>query len=527
MFLEQLAEASESLPDLRVLLVLRDDFLSRLLSFADVFRNGLRDRYFLEPLRRRAAEQAITDPVRDTGRSFEPAAVDDLVRRLMTSRVDVGDSRIVQVEGEFVEPVLLQVVCQALWTALPAEVSTITWAHVRELADVDISLARFYSDAVREAAELGLVSERRIREWVQEKLLTQSGGTRGTVYMGANTTEGLPNEVVSRLEGKLLRAEFRAGARWLEITHDSLLGPIEQSNLDFFRAPATSDTSETLARQANYLLGNADQLFGEGQLQEALTACEEARRLFAQADDFWGEANTFEMMGNIYGSMPDLDARKRAVEAYEQSADSFDRVGEEYSMVQVLQAEGQILFEMEEYERAVRVYSRALNHIPRSEAAPLYAARGAALWYGDRLRQAADDFTTALEIDPDDARSLADRAHVLTEIGQSEQALSDLDRIISANADPLTVAYALSARGFALANLGRIEDAMRSFTQSLSTAPGNAWTYWRRARVRARLGQLDQARRDARTALQKDDPGLTPKLRSHVESWLREQPDLP
>ena len=527
-FLKQIAEASDSLPDLRVLLVLREDFLSRLLGFADVFRNGLKDRYFLEPLRRSAAELAITNPIRSTGRSFEPAAVEDLVRRLMTSRVDVGDARTVQVEGEFVEPVLLQVVCQTLWTALPAEVSTITLAHVRELADVDISLARFYSDAVREAADLGLVSERRIREWVQQKLLTHPGGTRGTVYVGANTTEGLPNEVVSQLEGKLLRAEFRAGARWLEITHDSLLGPIEQSNLDFFRTPTTSVTSETLVLQANYLLGNADQLYGVGQMQKALTACEEARRLFAQADNLWGEANTFLIAGNIYGSMADLDSRKRAVEAYEQSADLFDQVGEEYSIVQVLQAEGQILFDTEEYERAVRVYSRALDHVPRSEAAPLYAARGNALWYDNRLRQAADDFTTALEIDPDDVLSLAERAHVLTETGQSEQALGDLDHILgvlSANVDPLTVAYALSARGYALANLGRVEDAMQSFTQSLSKAPGNAWTYWRRARVLARLGQVRQARRDARAALQKQDPALTPKQRSQVENWLREQPD--
>jgi tetratricopeptide (TPR) repeat protein len=526
-FLKQIAEASDSLPDLRVLFILREDFLSRLLGFADLFANGLNDRYFLEPLRRSAAELAIANPIRNTGHSFERAAIDDLVRRLMTSRVDIGDSRIVQVEGEFVEPVLLQVVCQALWTALTAAVSTITLAHVRELADVDTSLARFYSDAVREAADLGLVTERRIRNWVQQKLLTHPGGTRGTVYMGANATEGLPNEVVSLLVGKLLRVEFRAGARWLEITHDSLLRPIEQSNLDFFRMATTAVTSEALARQANYLLGNADQLLGAGQLEEALAHCEKARRLFAQADNLLGEANTFATIGNIYGSMPDVDARKKAIEAYEQSADLFDQVSEEYSTVQVLQAEGQILFDIEEYERAVRVYSRALNHVPQSEATPLYAARGAALWYDDRLRQAADDFTTALEMDPDDVQSLADRAQVLTEIGQSEQALGDLDRIISTNVDSLTVAYALSARGYALANLGRVEDAMRSFTQSLSKAPGNAWTYWRRARVRARLGQVHRARRDARTALQKDDPGLTPKQRSQVENWLREQPDLP
>lgn len=253
-FLEQLAEASELHPDLRVLIVLREDFLSRMLNLADAFYSGLKDRYYLEPLRRQAAELSITSPVRNTNRSFEPAAVNELIRRLMTSRVDIGDSSVVEVEGEFVEPVLLQIVCQTLWKALPPEVSTISLSDVRTLADVNTSLASFYSDTVRQAADLGLVSEDRIREWVQENLLTHPGGTRAAVYAGAETTEGLPNEVVSVLEGKLLRAEFRAGARWLEITHDSLLGPIEQSNRDFFRSsflrvsdPTVTDDADRLA----------------------------------------------------------------------------------------------------------------------------------------------------------------------------------------------------------------------------------------------------------------------------------------
>ena len=42
--------------------------------------------------------------------------------------------------------------------------------------------------------------------------------------------------MVTFLEGKLLRAEFRAGARWLEIIHDSLLRPIERSNAEFLRS---------------------------------------------------------------------------------------------------------------------------------------------------------------------------------------------------------------------------------------------------------------------------------------------------
>jgi hypothetical protein len=245
-FLDQLTEASNSDPDLRVLIVMREDFMSRLLGFYDTLHRGLKNRYFLEPLRRPAAELAISRPLEGTGRSFGPGAIDDLVQRLMTSRVDIGGTSIIEVQGEFVEPVLLQVVCQTLWSVLPPGATIISRQDVIELADVDTSLARFYSDAVQKAAALGKVTEAQIREWFGENLLTHPGGTRAAVYVGAATTAGMPNEVVSLLEGTLLRGEFRAGARWLEITHDSLLRPIERSNADFFRATyAAADTALT------------------------------------------------------------------------------------------------------------------------------------------------------------------------------------------------------------------------------------------------------------------------------------------
>ena len=231
-FLEQLAEATDTHADLRVLVILREDFLPHMLDFANTLDGGLRDRYHLEALRRPAAELAITGPVQTTGRSFMPAAVDNLVSKLMANRVNLGNSRVTQVTGEFVQPVLLQVVCRTLWDALPPEASEISAADVSRLADVDQALARFYADAVKTAAARSGVAEPMIRTWFEQNLITV-GGTRGTMYVGEKTTGGLPNEAVSLLEGTLLQAEFRAGAKWLEITHDSLLAPIEQANREF------------------------------------------------------------------------------------------------------------------------------------------------------------------------------------------------------------------------------------------------------------------------------------------------------
>ena len=172
--MEQLDEASNLDSSLRVLIVIREDFLARLLSLADTLLDGLKDRYFLEGLRKSAAEIAVAGPLRDSGRFFEPNAIGELVRRLMTTRIEIGDQRTMEIEGEFVEPLLLQVVCQTLWSRLPPDTSAITLPNI---GDVDTSLARFYSDIVKEATESCHLPEGQIREWVEQKLITHPGAT--------------------------------------------------------------------------------------------------------------------------------------------------------------------------------------------------------------------------------------------------------------------------------------------------------------------------------------------------------------
>ena len=255
-FLEQMAKAIDLDPELRVLIIMREDFLARLLNFADPLFGGMKDRYFLEPLQRPSAELAITGPVTSAGKSFQYGAVENLVQRLMKTRVDVGEERFVEIEGEFVEPILLQVVCQRLWTLLPPDVASITMAHVNQFADVGSALGDFYSETVRQAAATGGVAEREVRSWVGENFITP-GGTRSTVYVGPKSAAGLPDEAVRVLEGRILRGEVRAGARWLEITHDSLLAPIEQSNAEFFRLrryidPMVAQLAAQLAKIINH-----------------------------------------------------------------------------------------------------------------------------------------------------------------------------------------------------------------------------------------------------------------------------------
>jgi len=233
--IRQLAEALERDPLLRIVLVMRREFVARLEAFAPLLPQALRTRFPLDELGPKAAQEAIEGPLARTDRKIEPEASQRLVEELRTVTVRGAGGEDIETVGPSVEPVQLQVACAKLWDDLPPDVHTITAAHIETYGDVDKALKRFYEDALNAAATKTGVSKDRLRLWVDRYLITP-GGTRGTVYRGPQSTgreeRAIPNAAVDVLEEKhLIRAEARAGGeRWYELTHDRFVGPIRESN---------------------------------------------------------------------------------------------------------------------------------------------------------------------------------------------------------------------------------------------------------------------------------------------------------
>ncbi|TEU20329.1 MAG: hypothetical protein E3J21_02530, partial [Anaerolineales bacterium] len=253
-FFTQVADALSEDPFLRVLFVLREDYLAQLDPYVALLPERLRTRFRLERLRRKAALAAVKGPLMDTERFFAPGVAEGLVEELLKIRVETRVGETVEVPGKFVEPVQLQVVCRSLWEELPLgtreitlvgakpaeiqafkeepspKVTEITLEHLRTFGDVDQALLGFYERALSSTVQQTKVKEEELREWFERDLITPVG-TRGTAYRGAESTGGVPNVAVDVLEGQhLIRAERRAGARWYELTHDRFIGPIQRSN---------------------------------------------------------------------------------------------------------------------------------------------------------------------------------------------------------------------------------------------------------------------------------------------------------
>jgi Tol biopolymer transport system component len=235
-FFHQVNEALEKDPLLRVVFSMREEFIARLDPYLPLLPDRLRTRYRLEGLRREAALAAVKGPLKDSGRSFEKGVAEQLVEDLLQIRAQDLSGETVEVAGELVEPVQLQVVCQSLWQSLPAEVEQITLDDLKEFGDVDHALADFYHRAVRSAAREAHFSQGKLRTWFERSLITPAG-TRSTVYRGRVRTGDIPNEAVDELARQhVIRGEWRAGARWYELTHDRFIGPILRSNREWWEA---------------------------------------------------------------------------------------------------------------------------------------------------------------------------------------------------------------------------------------------------------------------------------------------------
>jgi hypothetical protein len=236
-FFKQVAEALDKNPLLRIVFVIREDYLGELDPFAWILPEKLRPRFRLERLRKGAALSGIKGPLENIKFHFDEHQAEKIVEDLLKMRIETITGKIREVKGEFVEPIQLQVVCQRLWrerlsllnTSSP--LSNILSPHdIELLGDVDAALSDFYVNTIHEAAKQCRIHEGDLRRWFEEKLITSSG-TRAIVHRDNESTGGMPNQVVDILENMhIVRKEWRSGSPWFELTHDRLIQPIKNSN---------------------------------------------------------------------------------------------------------------------------------------------------------------------------------------------------------------------------------------------------------------------------------------------------------
>ncbi|MDQ2806841.1 MAG: hypothetical protein M3Z04_07980, partial [Chloroflexota bacterium] len=211
------------------LFALREDYLAGLDPYRNALPGGLATVFRLDLLGPLAARQAIQEPAHTAGVDCTDAAATRLVEDLRQVQVQRPDGTTAAQPGPWVEPVQLQVVCRSLWEGLAPNATVITEADLVGVGEVSTALATYYATQVA-AVATAAVSERRIRDWCEEQLITASG-IRGQVLRGKDSSGGLPDGAVQGLvAAHLVRAEERRGATWYELAHDRLINPVRVDN---------------------------------------------------------------------------------------------------------------------------------------------------------------------------------------------------------------------------------------------------------------------------------------------------------
>jgi tetratricopeptide (TPR) repeat protein len=162
---------------------------------------------------------------------------------------------------------------------------------------------------------------------------------------------------------------------------------------------------------------------------------------------------------------------------------------------------GNAYFAAGDYERALEEYSRALEMQPEDRV--LVANRGVALLRLGRHDEALQGLNRSLQLRPDDPDTLMNKGIVLRNLGHYDEALQAYDRALKLRPDhPDT----LNNKGVALAHLHRLEEALANYDGALLTLPEDPWVRSNRGVTLGLLGRDQEAIADFDRALEISPP---------------------
>jgi tetratricopeptide (TPR) repeat protein len=156
-----------------------------------------------------------------------------------------------------------------------------------------------------------------------------------------------------------------------------------------------------------------------------------------------------------------------------------------------------------DYERAIPALDRALDRDPDHRESLI--ARGDACIRLGRHACAIADLSKAIALQPDEPTAYLSRGEAHLRAGDTSAATRDLERAFALVPDPRD-AWDFNTRAWALALLGRFQQALPDAEQALRLLPNDPATLHTRGRIKEGLARRDEAIADYKLAL-RFDPG--------------------
>jgi tetratricopeptide (TPR) repeat protein len=489
-FIDELAEALDEHPQLRLLLAIREDSVPDLDPYLEDLGRGSAAWFAVPPLSPAAAVEAVKGPLEATDRSFVPGVAEELVEALRTTEIVSASGDATTVVAADVEPALLQIVCSRLWESLPETARDLTSWDFGANAGIDHVLAEHCNLAISAIANDHDRSLKELRSWFQGVFGAEAGGEEA--HEGAHETAGMPNAVVRAFENhRVLRAARRDGARIYRLLADRLIPPVRLIGALPPRPPLRLGAAAEL-RVAEDALTDGELWLAERHADLALRrAADEDLRLRASAQ---------ALLGNVAhrrGNPADAETHYRA------AATLYEVLQDTASVARLLAAAGQSLLRQGRLSEAVDELRAAVERSPKDLA--IQTELGQALWRLGQQRAAVEVLTGVLNLDGDSSKALQARGEILADLGEAKEAIRDLTRVRRRQAPTR------AALGLALATLHDLGAATKEIDSALREAPDSGPVLLRAARIGRLRGDSATAADFARRAAA--DPALPPHQR--------------
>ncbi len=392
---------TDAFPETKIIIAIREDYLGQLEEMSREIPGILQNRYRLPPLNRERAKKAIIEPaklendrIHSTAFSYKPEAVeamlDFLCRRRKRGEIIVSDE---------VESFQLQLLCSHI------EDKLISGSAKRIVEKDDLGgeagmkrvLEGFYDRLIkgrgaflkqrrtRNLCEKGLVSVRNRRLSLEEEEIKRK------FHVPEKELNALVND-------RLLRAEPRVGSVYYEISHDTLVEPIRESQKKRFRKKVK--IGGVIAGIFFVVMAI---FFATSQLAQNKT--DTINQLYTQLETQINKWD-FDEAQNTYEQIIQID--NKAVRAYLELGRALKRWSP---------------------EKAIQIYNQAISN--RIEHSAVYYELANVLSRLDRLEESIENYKKAIEIDPELASAYAGLGKVHAKQKAHEKARENYEKALS------------------------------------------------------------------------------------------------
>jgi tetratricopeptide (TPR) repeat protein len=500
-FINELAEALQRLPALKLLLVVRDEHVASLSTYETRLSQYPLNYVQLDALTPTTAVGASQELFVGTGHIFDSGVAEELVDQIRTIMYTdlLGDSTtLIQ---DQVMPFLIQVVCAELLKSLPPDLEVITSEDLHYMGGVDQALARFYDTAMHDVQlEMG-ETEQNLRTWIESTFITELG-TRGSANRGVIMTADLPNRIADTFAKRhILVLDHRLHSSWYELVHDRMIAPIRQANSAWRADRSLHDELKRSPGASDAFFAAAEEALADGDLSSARRFAHAALVSYQESGDMRRLAYALILKGTIARAEGNLS---EAEEDFRAALSRFVTLDDRHSTVRTLSALADIRFLASDYLAAAEFQREAVAQLPTAVDALI--GLGYALWYGGSPADAEATFSQALARNAMAVRALAGRGQVRSEMREYAVALADLDQALTYDLDLADVIDTRSARAVALVGLGRFDEAERELAAARAQDSSRARTLLRAARIAEMKGQVQVAIIEIERALISDSP---------------------